>query len=71
MRKRLKNAYQCLVGGCQEHGVVKVITIDHDENNLFLLPTFICLCGWEPKLLDSKVVLVKYEHPVDQVSMEP
>ena len=69
MRKRLRNTYQCLVGGCTEHALVKVITLDHDGNNLFTLPTFICMCGWEPKLLDSKVVMVKYEHRVDQVAL--
>jgi hypothetical protein len=69
MRKRLKNVYQCLVGGCTEHLVTKVVVIDHDGNNLFTLPTYICMCGWEPKLLDSKVVQVKMEHRVDLVEL--
>jgi len=64
MRKRLKNVYQCLVAGCTEHLVTKTVVIDHDGNNLFTLPTYICMCGWEPKLLDSKVVQVRYQHPV-------
>ena len=70
MRKRLRNTYQCLVGGCPEHAKVKVITLDHDEHNLFTLPTYICLCGWEPKLLDSKVIQVRYEHNLQQVAID-
>lgn len=64
MRKRLKNVYQCLVAGCSEHGLVKTVTIDANEHHLFVQPTYLCQCGWEPTLLDSTMVSVKYEHPV-------
>ena len=70
MRKRLKNVYQCLNGGCSESGLVKTVTIDPNEQNLFVLQTVQCLCGWEPKLLDSQIVTVRYEHRYDQVTMD-
>ena len=70
MRKRLKNVYQCMVGGCSEYGKTKTITLDHDEHNLFTLPSYICMCGWEPKLLDSKIIQVKADHDFSHVLMD-
>ena len=69
MRKRLRNVYTCLVGGCSENGEHKLVYLDYDDNRLFTLPTFICQCGFEPTLQDSKIISVKMEHKVDEVEI--
>ena len=68
MRKRMKNVYQCQIAGCSEYGLTKTVTLDANEYNLFVLQTVQCLCGWEPKLLDSRIINVKYEHPLEYQS---
>jgi hypothetical protein len=70
MRKRLKNIYQCLVSGCTEQGLVKTVVLDANDQRLFTQPTFICLCGWEPKLIDSQIITVKADHDFGHVLMD-